>query len=192
MSSSATTATSAISLPQNFGNTDPGVWNWLIASYQQDLHRWVWRRLRGWTDRANLVEEVVARVWIGMWAAGGRRLRAYDPARASFGIYLRVLAENEVCRLGRERARRRAREASAGPAPRTGLVDEVPLRLVLEEFRARLTAREQWFLHEHLERVPPDGAARALSPSNRRKLKQRVLRKLRTFLATDETVRGGR
>jgi hypothetical protein len=61
--------------------------------------------------------------------------------------------------------------------------------MVLEEFQTWLTPREQWFFHEYLVQLPQDDAGPSLSPSSRRKLKQRVLRKLRRFLAIDEAMR---
>jgi DNA-directed RNA polymerase specialized sigma24 family protein len=162
---------------------DPRAWKVLVATYQRGLFARLRWRLRTWPSHAEVAEEAAHRVWVALWSEGGRRLLAFDPQRGSFRTYLLALAADEIRRLCRERARLQAREVGFTRARQVGFTDGLSLEMELEEFQDRLSPRERSFLQELVQSVPTKGPGQSLSPSNRRKVKQRILKKLREFVA---------
>src|SRR5947209_6432862 len=81
---------------------DEAAWRLLYGQTFADLYAYVWWRSAG---RADLAEEVTQETWL----VAVRRLRQFDPQRASFLSWLRGIAAN----LLRNELRRRRRQAHA-------------------------------------------------------------------------------
>lgn len=80
---------------------DEAAWRALYEEHFAPLHAFLLRRTAGRIDRT---EEVLSEAWM----IAVRRIRRFDPARGSFGAWLRGIGENVL----RNRIRRWRREAA--------------------------------------------------------------------------------
>lgn len=122
---------------------DQGAWqSWYEDSYEA-LYRYVHWRLGGLDD---LADEAVQETWL----TAVRRIRRFDPRRASFVAWLRGIAANVLRnKLRHRRAERSGRESLQGE-PRGGVSGETEL---MQRERAQRIAAALADLPEHYEEV---------------------------------------
>ncbi len=132
----------------------------------------------------DLAEEIGAVFWWALVADGGRRLRAFDPARGSLAAFLAAVARQVRRNYLRSQAPRlrRQRPLAADEPAAPGLADE-PAAAWVEPFRATLPARQRAYFDTHLLGRSAGGPLPPLSPANLRQLRRRVLCRLLAFLA---------
>jgi DNA-directed RNA polymerase specialized sigma24 family protein len=160
---------------------DEEAWARLYRRFHPHLLRVVARMLRC-RDDAELVEEIAHQVWFALVVGDGRRLRAYDPGRASLETFLNTLARRAVIDHRRLLCRGGARQRRLEPRHGARRGQPLPLAAWLAEFAGRLSERERLFFEEHLLGGAPEASLGPLTGVNFRKLKQRVRHKLRRFL----------
>ncbi len=110
------------------------------------------------------------------------RLRRFDPDRASFPAYLRLLAVQAVQLECRQNKRRRQGESALGPLdPADTWADDAATVLLRQEFVASLTPLEQTYCRQELlgETVP--GGPYEFSAKQGYNLSQRILKMLKEF-----------
>ena len=136
---------------------------------------------------ANLVEEIVARVWYTVVADGASMLDRFDPSRGCrLSTYLATIAKSEAAAFFRAERRRRRRERIAARPESTEAPAPLDWQRELSEFAAKLTPRERQFLVDFLL-APPNGKPfTPLSATNRWQLRSRIRRKLQRFLRFGE------
>jgi DNA-directed RNA polymerase specialized sigma24 family protein len=162
---------------------DEEAWRSLFYRLQPVVLAHAARLLGPAASRGLEAEEVAADVWYALALHAGRTLRSFDSRRGSLATFLALLVQQAV----RQRWRRdRLCER------RIALVDDVPCRNVeiltigdtrWAEFVGTLSAGERDFLDHHLLAVVNPVTLSHAGTSNARKLKQRILLKLRTFLS---------
>jgi DNA-directed RNA polymerase specialized sigma24 family protein len=170
-------------LVQHCQEGDEAAWRLLYRRYHAPLLRAIARQLHMTADNDDLAEEIAARVWCALVVRGGLRLRLFDPGRGTLATYLAGLARQEIQEYYRSGpGRHLRREVPLDDARAADRAAAGPPGPLLDGFAATLTPQEVRYFHEGLLGHPPDPDARPLSPANRRKLKERVLRKLHAFL----------
>jgi len=104
---------------------DEAAWRTLYDETFADLRAYIWWRCAG---RSHLAEEVIQETWL----VAVRRMRQFDPRRASFLAWLRGIAGN-LLRNHLRRQQRQAHEAleecslAAAPDPSAGLCEQAEL-----------------------------------------------------------------
>jgi DNA-directed RNA polymerase specialized sigma24 family protein len=160
---------------------DPEAWRWLLDQYQADLRAWIQWRVRRNPSLRSAVDDLVELVWVALLDQDSRRLRAYDPRR-SFPTFLKVLARQVICQWLREE-NRQCRTVSLYRRP---VLDpdavEQSVAIACDDVAPSLTRKEHWFLDGFLLHEPEGPHSLPLSDANRRKLRERVLRKLRHWV----------
>ncbi len=168
-------------------------WGELRQRHVQILARFIQRRMHGHNnargDAAEMAEAVLESLLVPTLA----RLRRFDPTRASFLTYLRVLAVQAVHLDYRQNKRRDGLEAAFGSLePADAWDDEAATALLREEFVASLPPREQKYCRQELlGEAAPAGPCK-FSPAQGYKLRQRILKKVKEFCKNEEVGRGGR
>jgi DNA-directed RNA polymerase specialized sigma24 family protein len=126
------------------------------------------------------VEEITQDFVEGLGQGRLGLLAGFDPAQGDLKAYLLLVARDLVRQYRRKRSRSRKHEITMSD-PRTlerAAREDPSERLVLEEFRNRLTPRRRAFLEsEYLG--GPEGPA--YSPAYRRQLRRRLLHDWRAF-----------
>jgi hypothetical protein len=154
-------------------------WEQIYAQCHDPLSASVKVMLGAQSRDANLVDEIVARVWYTLVANDGEVLAQYKPKRGSLVTYMRTLARDQITRYFREELRRRKREQSsvrAQPLANSSPVDS------LAEFLGTLTPHEQVFCSENLLAESTGTVPEAQSTTNIWQTSHRIYRKLLRFL----------
>jgi DNA-directed RNA polymerase specialized sigma24 family protein len=128
-------------------------------------------------------EEVASHVWFALARDAAKVLRGYDPTRAALATFLVALARHQVQEWRRSRSRRPVTNCRA--AARVEVEDDplLPGGVLWEEFFASLSPTEQDFLRGHLSGGDP--AVKGPLSDRQRKMKQRLIAKLRSFIQGD-------
>jgi DNA-directed RNA polymerase specialized sigma24 family protein len=134
---------------------------------------------------AELVEEIVHRVWFALVVGDAPRLRAYIPGRGTLDTFLNMIARQQVIDYCRSLCRGGTRQRRLEPRHHARRGQPYPLAAWLAEFTARLSQWERRFFEEHLLGGAPEAPLGPLTEVNFPQLKQRLRRKLRRFLAGD-------
>ena len=123
-------------------------------------------------------------MWYLLLREGKRRLRLFDAQRGSLLHYLSVVARDAVARHYRRRAIQADLLAAFAQIGGTNGWRALPdMSLWHEEFVATLTPRERRFWHTHV--MGTLDCPSNVTPACQRKLKERVLAKLRAYLACE-------
>jgi DNA-directed RNA polymerase specialized sigma24 family protein len=161
---------------------DEAAWDELYRRHHPILLRIIKALLFSKTGRADLVEEIAARVWFSLVSENGRRLGLYDAGQGCRLItFLAAMARNEILQHIRAERRRRIREQFASqPESVSPLLNDWQGKNLVEEFVKTLTPREREFFRSNLLNISSD--APNFTTSNSWQLKHRVHRKLKFFI----------
>jgi DNA-directed RNA polymerase specialized sigma24 family protein len=157
-------------------------WESLVARHEPRV-RAVAGRLLGRKASWDLVEDIVANVWLLLWEDGRRRLQAFDPRRGSLEAYLSAVTRREVQRQCRAEPLGRVvvcLGTEEGLADRRG--QNPDWGLIWDEFLSLLSARQRQFLQDELCAAAAGLGGMPLTAGSARKLRERVLAKLLRFL----------
>jgi hypothetical protein len=140
---------------------------------------------------ANLVDEIVARVWYALVRNDGELLDRFDPQWGlRLATFLRGLARLEIMQYFRAEQRRRKREAKAGRRPPSvNTLPDCQIAAMLDEFTATLTEGEQRFLEEYLLLSPQEATnteGAELSDANIWQRRHRIRSRLLAFFRDEE------
>lgn len=163
----------------------PDAWDTFYDRFHPLLFHHVARLVRG-TGRAELVEEVVSRVWCALLARDRLRLRLFDPERGCLSTFLCIIARQQVQQLYRSGFFDPPRETllpATDPADRAAPWSS--LQLLREQFLPLLSDQERCYFDEYLMAPPGTVPSRSFSDIYQRKLKQRIRDKLLKYLGLD-------
>lgn len=162
---------------------DDAAWAEMHAKCQDYLVQQIRYALGDRGRDANLVEEIVARVWFGLVADDAHLLDRFRPHEAN-GLekYLAAIARFEVLRHNRSEFRRRRREQETQAMRMDGTDDQLVREMTLDvnAFLPQLTPREKEFFHCVL--MGNDVHELRISAPNAWQLRHRIRKKLLKFL----------
>jgi len=166
---------------------DAEAWAHLYRRYNHRVATMVKALLGPGSRDANLVEEIMARVWCSLLANDGELLGRFDPEReCQLGTFLGAIAKSEAGSFFRSERRRRRRERLASRPESTGghgIPDWAPSEL--REFFGGLSPCEKAYLVKFLLSPPKGARLPFLTAENRWQLRCRIRRKLRRFLGLE-------
>ena len=166
---------------------DPAAWKELYGRLHGGLVEGIRHMLAPNGSDAGFAEEIAAHVWYVLWRDRVKILGRFDRERSgSFAAFLLGVARLEAKQQMRSQRRRKGRELGRG----THMIDRRDVSgwevgMLLNEFAATLSAREQEFLEDYLLSVPGsdgDDGCRQLSGVNIRQMRHRLRQKLIAFL----------
>jgi RNA polymerase sigma factor (sigma-70 family) len=161
---------------------NPDAWTELYQRYHRGLTAAVDLMFASCQLDADVIEEIVARVWYAVVANGAELLDRFDPARnCRLSTYLATIARNEARGMFRSERRRRSRENIASrPNWEPECAAELYTQAEIEEFLSTLSPREREFCAEVLLLGDEESEGR-FSQSNAWKLRSRIRGKLRSY-----------
>jgi RNA polymerase sigma factor (sigma-70 family) len=162
---------------------DKAAWDKLVNRFQGWLLSFITRCLKHQKTEASVVPEIAGRVWNALWRRQGRLLHQFDPERGSFRGYLAVLARTEIRRWLRSRQRQYHREkAAARPEAQNSEATAELNQVTLDDICGTLTPREQEYFRTMFPDLFYPLACRTFSPSNAKKLRSRILKKVEVYV----------
>ena len=159
---------------------DQLAWHTLQDHYGGLVHRAVCRLVGPRAAAGLVVEEITARVWVGLFDRNCRRLRAFDPRRGPLAHYLVALARAEV--RGERRRRRKVHVSLRDWELVETNASGDTMRLIFDEYLSTLPAKQKRFFERHLLQRAPENGAENLSAACIWKRKERSYKSLRAFL----------
>jgi DNA-directed RNA polymerase specialized sigma24 family protein len=137
---------------------EPDAWVELRRRHVQALARLIQRLLHHRTNARGHAEEMAEEVFESLLMPTQARLRRFQPARASFPTYLRLLALQAVHLDYRKNKRRAGLESELGGLEPAGAWDDdTVFALLLEEFVTSLPPRQQNYCRQELLGEPHPG-----------------------------------
>jgi len=168
-------------------------WPELRRRHVPALARFIAHLLHGQKSARCRADELAEEVLESLLERKAARLRGFQPARASFSTYLRVLAVQAVHLDYRQNERRGGLESALGQRePADVWDDDAATALLREEFVASLTPREQKYCRQVLLGEPDPAGPCHFTAAQGYKLRQRILKKAKEFCKNEEDGRGGR
>jgi DNA-directed RNA polymerase specialized sigma24 family protein len=165
----------------------------LMRRYEAELLAHVQRQLRN----RQQAEEVAAWVWESLAMPNSSQLKKFDPARADFLTYLKLLADSRIRQNRRNVQKRKHPEPGALPDSFEDAHAANPLADLLdaefmERLQARLTPPELQFFRQ--ERLHERGLLTHVDflPAYQRKLAERILKKAMQLRKEDGGGVGGK
>src|SRR5262245_56580755 len=162
---------------------DEPAWRELRALHEGPLERWIRRAFHAYSRHGISCDDLAENVWEALCDKDFRRLRAFDPRRASFQFFLQLQARHELDLVYR-RPSFRCPPAELGASSVDVEDRRAPgpsLELLLDDFGSVLTQRELSVL-DALRSGDADGLLGTLSGANLHKVMQRIARKGRLFV----------
>ena len=138
---------------------------------------------------AELVDEIVARVWFAVVDNDARLLDRFDPQRGCRLIaFLTGIAKFETLNFFRSERRRKRREEYVSQAVEQQLETQWQQRMEIEDFTNLLTPGEQKYLACELNSLLNEGeqiAGRDISDTSRWQYRSRIQKKLKIYTKND-------
>lgn len=136
------------------------------------------------TADADLIDEIVARVWYALVADDGALLTRFDPARGARLItFMRTIAQNEAKKYFLAEVRRREREVIATrERSASETLDGLSSHIVMEEFLTTLSPGDRIFCLQHVLATCPSGIIGDPTEGARWQHTRRIYKKMLAFL----------